>query len=362
MNMGAEVIKAITSYVSSTSDSCNPIKVLSNTKALQLLQNSDGSISGLLCEQTNFTSKEASRITITSKAVVLATGGFSANRGLLHKYAPHLPDDLPTTNGFAIFFLHSFHRPFATGDGLSLAESVGAQMVHLDKVQVHPTGFIDPSQPTNPVKWLAPEAFRGSGALLLDSNGHRFVNELGYRDHVTAHIFKHGAKYGDDPNGNTFAWLVMNKAAAALFPIPDIYVVKGFVTTFPNSAAMADALHFDKDSVRSELLRYAESARAGTDQFGKTVFPVTFSPDEELYVMAVTPSSHYTMGGLKINKQANVLDKSGNPIVGLYGAGEVTGGIHGNNRLAGNGLLDNLVFGRIAGQDAASLSKSKPCL
>lgn len=115
--------------------------------------------------------------------VILATGGYAADftqNSLLKKYRPEFYD-LPTTNG-----------EHCTGDGHKLALEIGANAVDLEKVQVHPTGLVDPNDPQAKVKFLAAEALRGVGGLLLDNEGKRFVDELQHRDYVTGKMWENG--------------------------------------------------------------------------------------------------------------------------------------------------------------------------
>ena len=290
---------------------------------------------------------------IRAAAVVIATGGFGANNSALAEYAPHAKH-LPTTNG-----------AFAQGDGIRLGLAAGGVLRDMQHVQVHPTSFIDPAAPHHAVKWLAPEALRGSGALLLDAACGRFVNELGYRSTVSDAILK----FGFDRGGYKAAFMVANARVEQLFTIAQIYKSKGFVVSYPNAQAAAAAMGCDASALAKTLTAYAQPHTP--DAFGKTVFPATFNAEEPLLVMTVTPAVHYTIGGLTIDSHACVMSAAGACIAGVFAAGEVTGGVHGNNRLAGeamaverlsrdcspssgNGLLDNVVFGRRAGAAAAA--------
>ena len=269
-------------------------------------------------------------------ALVLATGGYASDRqGLLSQHAPLLAS-LATTNG-----------PWATGDGLRAAAAVGARLVHMEQVQVHPTGFVDPAEPHAATKFLAPEALRGSGAVLVDpGSGRRFVDELGLRDHVAGRILGLG--------GERSALLVMNERALALYSAPALafYRAKGFVREHANASVVAAEHGWPQEGGESAFCA-ALRAYGRDDPFGKTVFPVaSYSCEEPLHVMRVTPVLHYTMGGLAISPQAEVRSEGQGVIPGLFAAGEVTGGLHGANRLAGNSLLECVVFGRIAARSA----------
>jgi flavocytochrome c len=264
---------------------------------------------------------------IRAAAVVIATGGFGANNSALAEYAPHAKH-LPTTNG-----------AFAQGDGIRLGLAAGGVLRDMQHVQVHPTSFIDPAAPQHAVKWLAPEALRGSGALLLDAACTRFVNELGYRSTVSDAILK----FGFDRGGYKAAFMVANARVEQLFTIAGIYKSKGFVVSYPNAQAAAAAMGCEASALAKTFTTYAQPHTP--DAFGKTIFPATFNADEPLLVMTVTPAVHYTIGGLTIDAHACVMSAAGACIAGVYAAGEVTGGVHGNNRLAGETVHACSTFG-----------------
>ncbi|KAJ3364723.1 Osmotic growth protein 1 [Allomyces arbusculus] len=279
---------------------------------------------------------------IKSRTVVLATGGFSANAALLAKYAPHLPAQLPTTNG-----------DWAQGEGLALAQSLGATLIDLDQVQLHPTAFVDPADPTARTKFLAPEALRGHGSILLQ-NGRRFTNELGTRAQIVA------AMAGQP------ALLVANDAVVANFDpaVIKFYGKRGLMRDgVVGVDALADLMRtglgscvapdVTAEELKAELDAYTAAAKGEKpDAFGKTVFPAVFRTTDTFAVACVTPAVHYTMGGVRIDKDARVV-RNGGVVPGLFAAGEVSGGVHGANRLAGNSLLECVVFGRRAGKNAA---------
>uniref|UniRef100_A0A0N5AZ59 FAD_binding_2 domain-containing protein n=1 Tax=Syphacia muris TaxID=451379 RepID=A0A0N5AZ59_9BILA len=253
---------------------------------------------------------------INGKAVVLTTGGFSCDRGSDSLLAEFAPEKLsfPTTNG-----------PWARGRGVKMARAMGAALVGMNRVQVHPTAFVDPQDPTASTKFLAAEALRGKGAILLNEKGERFGNELGRRDYLTGRILENCAT-NSEAGGAHVAYLLMTEQSADDFGRPAFNFYSKVKGLFKE------------------------------DQFGKKVFPAGFPPDAPIYAAMITPAIHYTMGGLKIDKNAFVFNSfSDKPFKGLLAAGEVTGGVHGRNRLAGNSLLECVVYGRIAGQNAAKV-------
>jgi len=273
---------------------------------------------------------------LETTTLILATGGYANDHtetSLLAEFRPDLID-IPTTNG-----------PWATGDGVKLGRSINAKMVDMEAVQVHPTGFVDPKDRDASTKFLAPEAIRGSGAILINSQGERFVNELDLRSTVVAAERKQmGSLY-----------LVLNPEAKQNFgPAFGFYQYrKGFAQDYDSYVELAEQLNVDPEVMKNTLVEYIASQKKGEDQYGKTVFPATFSLEDKLTLTEITPVIHYTMGGLATNEKSQILNKNGKPITGLFGAGEVTGGVHGKNRLAGNSLLECVVFGRIAGTNAA---------
>jgi flavocytochrome c len=269
--------------------------------------------------------------------VIIATGGFAADfdpRGILAKVRPDLLH-LPTTNG-----------EHCSGDGIKIAIASGAGTVDMESVQVHPTGLVHPDEPDAKVKFLAAEALRGVGGIMLDADGQRFVDELEKRDYVT-----------DKMNRNKGPFrLVLNAAGAKeIMWHCKHYVGRGVMKAYPNAAALAKDMGLPPATVARTFADYSAAAAKGTpDRFGKKFFQnAPFTPTEELHVAIITPVLHYCMGGLSINAAAEVLTPGGKPIAGLYAAGEVAGGIHGRNRLGGNSLLDCVVFGRVAGATAA---------
>ncbi|EPY23732.1 NADH-dependent fumarate reductase [Strigomonas culicis] len=301
---------------------------------------------------------------LSADAVVLATGGFSNDRtarSLLQEYAPQL-GSFPTTNG-----------TWATGDGVKMARKLGVALVDMDKVQLHPTGLIDPKDPANGTKYLGPEALRGSGGILLNKSGERFINELDLRSVVSKAIQGQGNIFPKS-NNSTFAYCVLNETAAGLFGRNSLgfYWKKlGLFEKVENVAELAKLIGCPENDLLRTLTQYEKTSSAGQHACpitGKNVFPCVLGPQGPFYVAYVTPSIHYTMGGCLISPSAEIqsIDRAHDaetahrrPILGLFGAGEVTGGVHGGNRLGGNSLLECVVFGKIAGDRAATILQKK---
>lgn len=277
--------------------------------------------------------------------VILATGGYAADftsDSLLKKYRPELWE-LPTTNG-----------EHCTGDGQKLALVAGASAIDMEKVQVHPTGLVDPNEPDAKVKFLAAEALRGVGGLLLDNTGKRFVDELQTRDFVTGKIWE---------NGKYPIRLVLNGAASKEIEWHcKHYVGRGLMKRFDSGAALAKEMGIPASELEKVFKTYSEEAKRKQDPFGKKFFQnADFKMDDFFNVAIMTPVLHYTMGGLEIDPESRVLAAPsgkgagpGAPVPGLFAAGEVAGGVHGANRLGGSSLLGCVVFGRVAGDSAAA--------
>jgi len=346
--VGAEVIYGMQREVKKFEKS-GQVKILTDTKVNHLVRDESGKVIGVDVEYlTNPNGNQPTRLKATS--VILATGGFAADRtnnSLLSKYRPELLK-MPATAG-----------PFSTGDGISLATQVGADLIDMEKVQIHPTGWVDPKDPTNPNKILAAELMRGVGGVLINSDGKRFCNELGTRAYVTDMMLRHDPYYAEHKEWNkeseipTFSLVLSSSAAADGKKHVDHYVHKGLLTKIQGVDALAAWMGQSPETIRKTLLQYRADAANGTDQWGKTSFqglPDVDLEKEIFFAGTVTPVLHYCMGGLTIDKYGNVLDHDRKPIPGLHAAGEVTGGVHGDNRLGGNSLLECTVFGTIVGQ------------
>lgn len=349
--VGAEVIygvqKAIKEYEKS-----GMVQIMVDTSVQKLIQDEDGRVIGVevknLKEDDN---DNTSPTRLMAPNVVLATGGFASDRrssSYLAKYRPELLG-FPATAG-----------DFSTGDGVTLATALGAGTIDMEKVQIHPTGWVDPKDPSNPSKILAGELMRGVGGILINSEGNRFCNELGTRAYVTDKMLSHDPFYAEnkkwkESNGDlpTFSLVLSSSAAEDGKKHVDHYTHKGLLTRLEGVPALANWMGIDEEHVRSTLQQYQEDAEAGQDSWGKTSFrgiPQKDLDKEIFYAGTVTPVLHYCMGGVTINNEGSVLDQNGTAIPGLHAAGEVSGGVHGNNRLGGNSLLECTVYGTIVGK------------
>ena len=228
-----------------------------------------------------------------------------------------------------------------------MGQSIGANSIDMHLIQVHPMGVVDPGAADAKIKLLAEASLRDAGGILLDCEGARFCNELGRRDDMNNAMWER--------NKAPYRLILNQKAYSAAKSVCDRYEGRGLMRRFTSGAEIAREIGIGSSVLERTLDEYNLSANVGTpDKFGKRLFnSVPFTMQDSFHVAIVTPVIHYCMGGLEIDRDGSVLSKENStPIRGLYAAGEVTGGVHGNNRLAGNSLLECLVFGRLTGEAA----------
>ena len=295
------------------------IELLLNTTATSILMN-DGAAAGIEAETA-----DGAAVTVNAKSVVLATGGFGANLDMVVEYKPEL-EGFMTTNA-----------PGALGQGITMAQEAGADVVDLDQIQIHPTVQADTAS-------LITEGLRGDGAILVNAEGQRFIDEVGTRDVVSA---------AEIAQTGSYSWLIVDQAMVDASSVIQGYINKGFTLTGEDYASLAEAIGVDPVAFEETMNTWNGYVEAGEDpDFGRTSFanPLNTAP---YYAIKVTAGIHHTMGGVKINTNTEVIDTEGNVIPGLFAAGEVAGGVHGANRLGGNAVADFTVFGIIAGNAAA---------
>lgn len=273
--------------------------------------------------------------------VIFASGGFAGDAlGMVKQYRPDLTG-FPSTND---------PRPGSQ----NLLTAVGAQLLDMDLVQVHPTGFVNPKDHESKVKFLAAELLRGEGGILL-VDGNRFVNEMETRQHVTDAIMKE-PPFDNDPKQWNVQLVLDEGTYNATKPHMDFYLWKGLMhKTVVGDLGPCAVMVFQE---YADAVAGSEKDVLGREAFGNWKL-TDVTTESVVYVGRVTPVIHFTMGGVIINDKSQVLDAEGRAISGLFAAGEVTGGIHGENRLGGSSLLECVVFGRIAGNQVAELLKKE---
>jgi flavocytochrome c len=358
MPVGFTIVKTLENYI--RTNLSDKVRIETNARLTSLLRDEGSNapaVYGIAYAQKNENGEEQTR-ELLADAVILATGGFSndhTDNSLLKEYAPQL-SSFPTTNGV-----------WATGDGVKAARELHVKLIDMDKVQLHPTGLLNPKDPNAKTVFLGPEALRGSGGVLLNKKGERFVNELDLRSVVSQAIIAQDNVYPGSEN-RRFAYCVMNDAAADAFGRGSLnfyWKKMGLFSEAADVAALADLIGCPVDTLTKTLNEYERLSSDGQHPCpltGKNVFPCVLGAQGPFYVAYVTPSIHYTMGGCLISPSAEILSEQLVPIRGLYGAGEVTGGVHGGNRLGGNSLLECVVFGRIAGRTAATQTAAPAAL
>ena len=296
------------------------VKMMLDTTATEILTDANGAAVGVKA-----TGASGETVTVNAKAVVLASGGFGANLDMVVKYKPELKGFM-TTNA-----------PGIQGQGIEMAEAIGAATVDMDQIQIHPTVEANTAA-------LITEGLRGDGAVLINAEGKRFIDEVGTRDVVSA---------AEIAQTGSYSWLVVDQAMVDASSVIQGYIKKGYTVTGETYEELGKAMGVDAAAFAETMDKWNGYVEAKNDpDFGRTSFanPLNTAP---YYAVKVTAGVHHTMGGLKINANTEVLNEKGEVIPGLFAAGEVTGGVHGANRLGGNAVADFTVFGRIAGAAAS---------
>ena len=296
------------------------VKMMLDTTATEILTDANGAAVGVKA-----TGASGETVTVNAKAVVLASGGFGANLDMVVKYKPELKGFM-TTNA-----------PGIQGQGIEMAEAIGAATVDMDQIQIHPTVEANTAA-------LITEGLRGDGAVLINAEGKRFIDEVGTRDVVSA---------AEIAQTGSYSWLVVDQAMVDASSVIQGYIKKGYTVTGATYEELGKAMGVDAAAFAETMEKWNGYVEAKNDpDFGRTSFanPLNTAP---YYAVKVTAGVHHTMGGLKINANTEVLNEKGEVIPGLFAAGEVTGGVHGANRLGGNAVADFTVFGRIAGAAAS---------
>lgn len=309
------------------------IDLMLNTKAEELLLDERGRVVGV--RATGETGNTV--ICHAAKGVVMAAGGFGRNVEMRQTYNTQwadLGDSIPSTNAKGI-----------TGDGIKMLMKVGADLVQMGYIQLLPIGDPVTGSLSGNIE------FGVESRIFVNKEGNRFVNEGGRRDEMTKALFA---------QPDNLMWIVMdsdcyptgeeknnfNESVNSL--VAEGRAVKG--DSLEDLAKKIDVPYENLKAALDEYNKHCETKEE--DQFGRTLYGPAID-NAPFYAAARVPTVHHTMGGAHINEYAQVLNENGQIIPGLYAAGEVTGGIHGTNRLGGNALTDLLVFGRIAGESAA---------
>ncbi|WP_299795388.1 flavocytochrome c [uncultured Shewanella sp.] len=297
-----------------------------NTRGIEILKDDSGNVKGLLVK-----GMYKGYYWIKADAVILATGGFAKNNDRVAKLDPKL-------KGFV-----STNQPGATGDGIDVAGNAGAAMKDLEYIQAHPTLSVKGGV-------MVTEAVRGNGAILVNREGKRFVNEITTRDKAAAAILQQTGKS---------AFLIFDDSVRKSLKKIDKYIGLGVAPTADTLVKLGKMENIDGKALKETVARYNTFVTSGKDaDFARPNLPRAIN-EGNYYAIEVTPGVHHTMGGVMIDSKAEIMNAKKQVIPGLYGAGEVTGGVHGANRLGGNAISDIITFGRLAGEEAAAYSKKK---
>lgn len=305
------------------------IEILYNTTAKKILTDDTGAAVGVEAEGS-----DGNTVTIHAEAVIDTAGGFGANMDMVTQYRPELAG-FCTTNAAG-----------SQGQGIILAQEIGADTVDMDQIQIHPTVHLDDDGNAH----LITEGLRGDGAILVNQEGKRFYDEVSTRDKVSA---------AEIEQTDSSAWLIIDQKMVDASAVIQGYIDAGYTYTGNTPEELAEQIGIDPSVLAETVSTWNGYVAAGEDpDFGRTSFadPLDTAP---YYAIKVTPGIHHTMGGLRINTSSEVLNTEGNAIPGLFAAGEVTGGVHGGNRLGGTAVTDIIVFGQIAGNSAVSYIGSK---
>ena len=309
------------------------IPVITNMKAEELIKDKDGRVVGVKATM------DGSEYTFNAKGgVVLATGGFGANPEMVKKYNPKIDERFKTTDA-----------PGTTGEALYMAERAGAQLVNMGYIQTYP--ICDPI--SGAIELIADARF--DGAIMLNQEGKRFVEELQRRDVLSEAILNQTGRY---------CWVLWNDKIGSISNTVkahaneyEAFTKQGIMTTCDDLKCIADFTKIPFDQLRKTVKRVSDMAGKGNDKDFNHRSGLVDMQQGKYYVIKAVPSTHHTMGGVRINEKAEALTAEGKVIPGLWAAGEVTGVTHGTNRLGGNAYTDIIVFGRIAGEAAAKAAK-----
>jgi len=317
--VGSEVMRVLGQQVTALG-----IDLRLENKVIELLHNDAGTkVEGVLVRN-----QEGREYEIMADVVVIATGGFGGSPERFVAYNPNLKG-YKTTN-----------HAGATGDYIDLVADLPIELVDMAMIQAHPT--VEPNFGV-----LITEAIRGNGGILVNLEGNRFIDEMAFRDVLSAEMRK-------QTEGESF--LIFDESIRMGLSAADTYIRQDLVMEADSIQSLATVLGVEESRLRRTIQKYNGFVAGGGDpDFGRRDLPVQLA--QPFYAILVQPGVHYCMGGLPINEHAQVMGLAGDPIEGLYACGEATGGIHGNNRLGGNSLTDAIVFGRIAGQSAVGVNR-----
>lgn len=328
-NGGRVYIDKLNEYATS-----NGAEVETDADVTSITVDEDGNVNGCIAERS-----DGSKITVTAKSVVITTGGYAANSDLVLKYS----DGKITTKLTSC-------ATSSTGEGLALAENVGGKLANLDQIQVHPLG--DPINDCGCVSEFVGNWLSATEYMFVNKEGKRFINEDNTRYAISMAEL-------EQTDGQM--WLIVDSSAINGDDTRNEQIEKlledGHSVKADTLEELAEKIGVDADTLKATVEKYNNGMLNGSDEFNKACDKDSVIEEGPFYASLRTPTVHYTMGGIAINENAQVVDKDGNAVKNLYAAGETATGIHGNNRLGGNAYPDIMTFGKIAGESAAANCK-----
>lgn len=335
------VEKAGTGYISAYLSNLEGVgEVIYNTKGQELIVE-DGTVTGVVA-----TGESGEKVTLhADKNVIIATGGFAANVDMRQEYNTSgkwadLGENVFTTN-----------PPGSTGDGIAMAKAAGANLVDMEQIQL--LYLANPNDNGAMTKYT-PKCLSGTDQIMfVNPEGERFVREDGRRDEICAGVLAQtdGIMYIVESANGSMTLPVDEMTLADGTPVLDA-VASGDTLMGETIEELAAAIGCDPATLQATFDSFNAAVEAKTDEFGRELYSEKLV-DGPYFATPRTVGVHHTMGGIQINTETQVLDAEGNVIPGLIACGEVTGGIHGANRLGGNAIVDTVVFGKIAGETAS---------
>jgi len=326
----------ISTYVENIAKDDN-VQILTSTTVTELIQDADGKVVGAKAQDV-----DGNTYTFNAKkGVVLATGGFAANGEMVqaNNTTGKWPDlsQMPTTNRYDC----------SQGEGITMAQAVGAQLTDMTQIQLLYLGNLKDGGLT---KYPARVVNGTDQEMCVNKNGERFVREDGRRDEICLAILQQPDQM----------WYFIESADGDYTDVETAITADGFtfqqmeeegyIYIADTIEELAEKLDMDPATLRATVDEFNKSVETGVDEkCGRTLF-TTKLENGPFVATPRQPCVHHTMGGVKIDTECHVLDADGNIIPGLVAAGEVTGGIHGGNRLGGNAVVDTVVFGKLAGE------------
>lgn len=299
------------------------VEVMLNTKAVEIIME-NGAAAGVRAGD------ETHDYTIRAEAVIIAAGGFGSNFELMAKYNPALANAVTTNHAGA------------TGDGIAMAQAVGADTVDMEQIQLHPTVYQETGM-------LVSESVRSMGGILVNAEGRRFCNDMSTRDAVSAAELEQTGAY---------AYIIFDQRIVDDLASSQKYISSGLTVQADTYEELAVQMGLDEEAAKAfpeTMAAWNAAVAAGEDaEFGRNNGMDADLSAAPYYAIRIAPGIHHTMGGIRIDTKASVIDTKGEAIPGLFAAGETTGGVHGGNRIGGNAVCDFVVFGRIAGENAAA--------